>query len=263
MGRPTVPERALPIPDGLHGERVDAGLAKLLGVPRTRAAAIADAGGVEIDFRVVGRADRLVADRFLTVRWAEDRTAAIEPTTVEDLVVVHDEDDFVVVDKPPGVAAHPSPGWTGPTVVGALAAAGYRISTSGAAERTGVVHRLDAGTSGLMVVAKSEAAYTALKRAFKDRTVDKDYLALAPSGPDGRHDRCADRPPPAHPVQIRGHRGGPERRHPLRDPGGVPGGHPARGPSRDRAYAPDPGASREPEASARRRHDVRRGSGAR
>ena len=98
--------------------------------------------------------------------------------------IVHDDDDLVVVDKPVGVAAHPSPGWTGPTVVGALAAAGYRISTSGAAERQGIVHRLDVGTSGLMVVAKSEHAYTVLKRAFKERTVDKVYHALVQGHPE-------------------------------------------------------------------------------
>ena len=97
-----------------------------------------------------------------------------------------------------GVAAHPSPGWTGPTVVGGLAAAGYRISTSGAAERQGIVHRLDVGTSGLMVVAKSERAYTLLKRAFKERTVDKVYHALVQGHPDplrGTID-APDRPPP-------------------------------------------------------------------
>jgi 23S rRNA pseudouridine1911/1915/1917 synthase len=92
--------------------------------------------------------------------------------------VLLDDDDVVVVDKPVGVAAHPSPGWSGPTVVGGLAAAGYRISTSGAAERQGVVHRLDVGTSGVMAVAKSEAAYTSLKRQFKERTVDKTYHAV-------------------------------------------------------------------------------------
>jgi 23S rRNA pseudouridine1911/1915/1917 synthase len=179
-----MPERRLPVPDGLHGERVDAGLAKLLGFSRTRAAAIADAGGVELDFRPVGRADRLTADGYLVVTWEEAREPQIEPIAVPDLAVVHDDDDVVVVDKPPGVAAHPSPGWTGPTVVGALAAAGFRISTSGAAERAGVVHRLDAGTSGLMVVAKSESAYSVLKRAFKERTVEKGYLALAQGHPD-------------------------------------------------------------------------------
>jgi 23S rRNA pseudouridine1911/1915/1917 synthase len=98
--------------------------------------------------------------------------------------VAYEDDDVVVVDKPVGVAAHPSPGWTGPTVVGVLAARGYRISTSGAAERQGVVHRLDVGTSGLMVVAKSEHAYSVLKRAFKERTVEKVYHALAQGHPE-------------------------------------------------------------------------------
>jgi len=114
------------------------------------------------------------------------------------MLVVHDDEHLVVVDKPVGVAAHPSPGWSGPTVVGGLAAAGYRISTSGAAERQGVVHRLDVGTSGLMVVAKSERAYTVLKRAFKERTVDKTYHALVQGHPDplrGTVDAPIDRHP--------------------------------------------------------------------
>jgi 23S rRNA pseudouridine1911/1915/1917 synthase len=83
-----------------------------------------------------------------------------------------------VIDKPVGCAAHPSPGWEGPTVVGALTAAGYTISTSGPAERAGIVHRLDVGTSGLMVVAKTDQAYSFLKDAFKSRTVEKIYHAL-------------------------------------------------------------------------------------
>ncbi|MGL4257788.1 MAG: RluA family pseudouridine synthase, partial [Microbacterium sp.] len=87
-------------------------------------------------------------------------------------------------DKPAGVAAHPSVGWEGPTVLGALAAGGYRIATTGAAERQGVVHRLDVGTSGLMVVAKTERAYTALKRAFKEREVEKIYHAVVQGHPD-------------------------------------------------------------------------------
>jgi len=90
----------------------------------------------------------------------------------------------VVIDKPVGIVAHPAPGWSGPTVLGALAAAGYRISTSGAAERQGIVHRLDVGTSGLMVVAKSESAYTELKRLFHDREVDKIYHAVVQGHPD-------------------------------------------------------------------------------
>jgi 23S rRNA pseudouridine1911/1915/1917 synthase len=103
---------------------------------------------------------------------------------VEGMQILLDDDDFVVIDKPVGVAAHPSPGWVGPTVVGALAGAGYRISTSGAPERVGIVHRLDVGTSGAMVVAKSEHAYTLLKQAFRERTVDKQYHALVQGLPD-------------------------------------------------------------------------------
>jgi 23S rRNA pseudouridine1911/1915/1917 synthase len=103
---------------------------------------------------------------------------------VPGLAVVYEDSDVVVVDKPPGVAAHPTPGWTGPTVLDGLFAAGHTIATSGAAERQGIVHRLDANTSGLMVVAKSERAYSALKRAFRDREVDKRYHALVQGHPD-------------------------------------------------------------------------------
>jgi 23S rRNA pseudouridine1911/1915/1917 synthase len=100
------------------------------------------------------------------------------------LAVVYDDDDVVVVDKPVGVAAHASPGWSGPTVVGALAAAGYGVATSGAPERQGIVHRLDVGTSGLMVVAKTDRAYPGLKRAFRHREVTKVYLAAIQGHPD-------------------------------------------------------------------------------
>ncbi|ACZ30325.1 pseudouridine synthase, RluA family [Xylanimonas cellulosilytica DSM 15894] len=177
--------RTLPVPDGLAGERVDAALARMLGFSRTQAAELAAAGAVQLDGRAVGKSDRLTAGSWLEVD-LPDPAAPVEvtPEPVPGMGVVHEDDDVVVIDKPVGVAAHPSPGWTGPTVVGALAAAGYRVSTSGAAERQGIVHRLDVGTSGLMVVAKSEAAYTGLKRAFKERTVEKVYHALAQGHPE-------------------------------------------------------------------------------
>jgi 23S rRNA pseudouridine1911/1915/1917 synthase len=191
--------RSFPIPDGLEGSRVDAGLAKLLGFSRSFAAEIAEAGGVTVDGREAGKSDRLSAGSWLEVTWQPKSDVEIVPIAVPELTVVYDDDDIVVVDKPVGVAAHPSVGWEGPTVLGALAAAGFRISTSGAAERAGIVHRLDAGTSGLMVVAKSERAYTALKRAFHDRTVEKIYHAVVQGHPDplagtidapiGRHPR--------------------------------------------------------------------------
>jgi len=176
--------RSLPVPDGLDGVRVDAALAKMLGFSRTFAADIADAGGVTLDGREIGRSDRLRAGGWLSVEWTPKREPEIVPLAVPDLGIAYDDDDIVVVDKPAGVAAHPSLGWEGPTVLGALAAAGFRIATTGAAERQGVVHRLDVGTSGLMVVAKSEAAYTALKRAFKEREVEKIYHTVVQGHPD-------------------------------------------------------------------------------
>ena len=176
--------RSLPVPEGLVGERLDAALARLLGLSRTAAADLADAGGVRVDGRPIGKGDRLRAGSWLEVELAPPPAAPEAAERVPGLRIVYDDDDIVVVDKPVGVAAHPSPGWSGPTVVGGLAAAGYRIATSGAAERQGVVHRLDVGTSGLMVVAKSESAYSRLKQEFRDRTVDKTYHALVQGHPD-------------------------------------------------------------------------------
>ena len=96
-----------------------------------------------------------------------------KPTPVTDMAILYDDEDIVVVDKPVGVAAHTGPGWEGPTVLGNLEAAGYRITSYGPPERQGIVHRLDVGTSGAMMVAKSELAYTVMKRAFKERTIEK------------------------------------------------------------------------------------------
>jgi 23S rRNA pseudouridine1911/1915/1917 synthase len=176
--------RSLPVPDGLAGERVDAGLSKLLGFSRSFAAEVAEAGGVTVDGSPVGKSDRLRAGSWLEVEWQPKLAPVVVPQSVPDLGIVYDDDDVVVVDKPVGVAAHPSVGWEGPTVLGALAAAGFRVSTSGAAERAGIVHRLDAGTSGLMVVAKSERAYAELKRQFHDREVSKIYHAIVQGHPD-------------------------------------------------------------------------------
>jgi 23S rRNA pseudouridine1911/1915/1917 synthase len=194
-----VSSRMLPVPDGLDGMRVDVGLAKLLGLSRTVVAELAASGDVLIDGKVASKSDRLTAGDLLEVTLPEpDTPVEVSAEPVEGLRILHEDDDIVVVDKPVGVAVHPSPGWTGPTVVGGLAAAGLRISTSGAAERQGVVHRLDAGTTGVMVVAKSEHAYSVLKRAFKERTVSKGYHALVQGHPDptrGTIDAPIDRHP--------------------------------------------------------------------
>jgi 23S rRNA pseudouridine1911/1915/1917 synthase len=176
--------RSLPVPDGLAGERADAGIAKLLGFSRTFAVEVLEAGGATLDGSPLGKSDRLTAGAWLEVTWTPREAPVVVPMLVPGFEIVHDDDDIVVIDKPVGVAAHPASGWDGPTVLGALAGAGFRISTSGAAERAGIVHRLDVGTSGLMVVAKSERAYTLLKAAFHDREVDKVYHAVVQGHPD-------------------------------------------------------------------------------
>jgi 23S rRNA pseudouridine1911/1915/1917 synthase len=187
------------VPEGLEGERVDAALARLFGLSRTKAADLAAAGAVTLDGETAGKSDRVRAGSWLEVELPDPpMPVLVVAELVDGLRVVYDDDDIVVVDKPVGVAAHPSPGWTGPTVIGGLAGAGFRVSTSGSAERQGVVHRLDVGTTGLMVVAKSETAYTSLKRQFRERTVDKTYHALVQGlmdPPRGTIDAPIDRHP--------------------------------------------------------------------
>lgn len=188
--------RTFVVPQGLDGERVDAALARLLGLSRSKVADLAGAGHVQVDGRPVGKSDRLVGGSLVDVELPPvgpppGLEVVAEP--VEGMRIVHDDSEIVVVDKPAYVAAHPSVGWSGPTVVGGLAGVGYRISTSGAPERQGIVQRLDVGTSGLMVVAKSERAYTVLKQAFRDRVVDKTYHALVQGLPDP-HEGTIDAP---------------------------------------------------------------------
>ncbi|WP_309072168.1 RluA family pseudouridine synthase [Arthrobacter sp.] len=173
------------VPESSAGQRLDAVVAGLTGASRSTAAAWCTSGYVTMDGAPVQKSARAVAGSRITVVVPDEPDPLqIVAEPVEGMDILLDDEDFVVIDKPVGVAAHPSPGWVGPTVVGALAGAGYRISTSGAPERVGIVHRLDVGTSGAMVVAKSEHAYTVLKQAFRDRTVDKQYHALVQGLPD-------------------------------------------------------------------------------
>ena len=179
--------RAVLVPEGLEGERVDAAISRLFGLSRTKAADLAGGGHVVVDGKPVLKSERLTAGSMLEVSLPRDEDGPrVSPRAepVPGMRIVHDDHDIVVVDKPAGVAAHPSVGWDGPDVVGGLAAAGFRISTSGAPERQGIVSRLDVGTSGLMVVAKSEVAYTRLKQAFRSRSVDKTYHTLVQGLPD-------------------------------------------------------------------------------
>jgi 23S rRNA pseudouridine1911/1915/1917 synthase len=178
--------KVLLVPEGLNGERVDAAVARMLGLSRSRVVELIGAGQVLLDGAAITKSDRVRVGSMLEVELDDQprAAAAVRPEQVEGVVIVYDDDDIVVIDKPVGVAAHPSLGWTGPDVLSHLAGAGFRISTSGVPERRGIVQRLDVGTSGLMVVAKSERAYTILKRAFRSRSVDKIYHALVQGHPD-------------------------------------------------------------------------------
>ncbi|MDA7760884.1 RluA family pseudouridine synthase [Aquiluna sp.] len=175
----------LPVPPDMAGLRADAGIAKMLGMSRTQIAELIQAGSVLQNGNPMGKSDRLVADALLEIQLTETR-ASIEVTAedVEALSVVFQDDHMVVIDKPTGVVSHPSQGFVGPSVPGVLLARGIQLTTSGAQERQGIVQRLDVGTSGLMVLAKSEAAYSNLKQAFRDRVVKKTYHALVQGHPD-------------------------------------------------------------------------------
>ena len=171
--------RSLSIPEGLTGERIDAALSRLLGLSRNVIVGLIEAGEVSKDGKAAGKSLKVSTDDQIEILMpAAKGEAKLTATPIDGLEVVYDDEYVIVINKPVGIAAHPSPGWQGATVVGAIFAAGYQLATSGVAERQGVVHRLDVGTSGLMVVAKNEIAYSNLKDQFRDRTVSKVYHAL-------------------------------------------------------------------------------------
>lgn len=189
----------LRVTEELGGRRADAVVAALCEISRTEAAdwlaegrvvwaqsrSQAKAQGVRAAGAPVKKSEKLPAGGQLLLEPPEREAPwRIREELVQDLKLLHEDADIVVVDKPVGVAAHPSPGWTGSTVIGGLLGAGVAISTSGAQERRGIVHRLDVGTSGVMVVAKTERAYSVLKDAFRDRTPAKTYHALVQGLPD-------------------------------------------------------------------------------
>lgn len=172
------------VPEGLAGKRLDSILATLTGLTRSKSAELIESGAVRVDGEPAQKSLRVEAGAIITARIPEPASSEPQLTPVDNLAILYEDADIVVVDKPAGVAAHASLNFDGPNVLGALLAAGVQLTTSGPPERKGIVHRLDVGTSGCMVVAKSEAAYTGLKRAFKERTVTKIYHTLVQGHPD-------------------------------------------------------------------------------
>ncbi|MDR0504708.1 MAG: RluA family pseudouridine synthase, partial [Bifidobacteriaceae bacterium] len=191
------------VSEDLAGQRVDVGLANWLGISRAQAAQLASTGLVELSGKKVGKADRLTAGLQLSAQLppAEQPAALLGPAALHPLTLLYRDDHLVIVNKPAGLAVHASVGWQGPTVLATLAQQGIALAPSEQLERPGVVHRLDAGTTGVLVVACSTEALNGLKQAFQERTVTKTYHALVqgrldpPIGiidaPIGRHPGAA------------------------------------------------------------------------
>ena len=193
-------KRAIQIDQDQDGQRVDTALAKILELSRSVVADLLNAGDVLQGKKPLSKSDRVSAgDRLTVLMPAIYDPLELKETPIDTLEIIYDDDDVVVVNKPVGCAAHASPGWMGPTVVGALLARGYRISTTGPQERQGIVQRLDAGTSGLMLLAKHERSYISMKNQFRNRSIEKVYRTLIQGhidpaegsidAPIGRHPR--------------------------------------------------------------------------
>lgn len=183
------------LPESAQGKRLDQVLAAELGISRSLVAKLIKQNEVKVNGVVSRKSAEVARGDQVEVLLPDASPKTLE--TPAPLPILHQDADIVVVNKPVGMAAHTAPGWEGPTVVGALLAVGAEIVTSGPAERKGIVHRLDVGTSGAMVVAKSELAYGRLQDDFRERRVQKIYHALVqgyldpPAGtidaPIGRH----------------------------------------------------------------------------
>lgn len=186
----TEDEVDLEVPASLDGQRVDRALSLLTGAPRRVAADVVASGGVLVD----GRA---VTTRSTVLRAGQRLRASVPPAAVDvpapddsvPFTVVYEDDDLVVVDKPAGVVVHHGAGRRSGTLVdgllarfpdlGALAAGG-----TGDPSRPGVVHRLDKGTSGLLVVARSPAAFVSLSEQLREHRAERSYLALVAGAPE-------------------------------------------------------------------------------
>jgi 23S rRNA pseudouridine1911/1915/1917 synthase len=158
----------------IAGERLDVAVARAAGVTRSHASRLVDDGAVRVSGKTRPRSYRVQAGERLEI----DLPAEPEPPGPEDIAVpvVYEDEWLLVVAKPAGLVVHPAPGHPSGTLVNALLARAGRLP--GEAARPGIVHRLDAGTSGLMIVATDEAAYAALRKSMSAHEIERVYLAL-------------------------------------------------------------------------------------
>ncbi|HVE94336.1 MAG TPA: RluA family pseudouridine synthase [Acidimicrobiales bacterium] len=166
-------------PAALAGERVDRAVAFVTGLSRQRAADLIAGGNVEVDGAVVtDRSVRLTGGEVLEISDWEAVTASTAAESGVEFGVVHEDDDVIIVDKPPGLVVHPGAGRSSGTLVNGLVQRWPEIAAVGDPARPGIVHRLDGGTSGLMAVARTQVAYDSLISAMKARAVEREYSAL-------------------------------------------------------------------------------------
>jgi 23S rRNA pseudouridine1911/1915/1917 synthase len=168
------------VPRALDGQRLDRVVAMIAGYSRSEAAALVDAGGVTIGGRAVTTRSHRVAEGDALEVAATDRSAddVLTPDPTVDVPVVYEDRDLLVVDKPVGLVVHPGAGQRSGTLVHGLLAHYPEIREVGQPDRPGIVHRLDKGTSGLLLVARSQPAYEALVAMLAGRRVERRYRAL-------------------------------------------------------------------------------------
>jgi 23S rRNA pseudouridine1911/1915/1917 synthase len=180
------------VPDSLGGVRVDRVVALLADLSRTAVDALVEEGRIAVDGRVVRRRSVLVrAGQELRVERAEEGSEpGPAPDPSVELTVVEADDEVIVIDKPAGLVVHPGPGHPGGTLVNGLLArfpelAGLADETGSDPRRPGIVHRLDRGTSGLLVVARTAHAYRSLVEQLRSRRVSRSYCALVRGSVEG------------------------------------------------------------------------------
>jgi 23S rRNA pseudouridine1911/1915/1917 synthase len=168
------------VPRALDGQRLDRVVALVTGVSRAQAAALVDEGAVAVGGRpVTSRSHRVAEGDELDVDVPEaPERLDLGPDPTVAVPVVYQDDHLVVVDKPAGLVVHPGAGQASGTLVNGLLARFPEMASVGQPDRPGIVHRLDKGTSGLMLVARSDEAYDALVAMLSARRVDRRYRAL-------------------------------------------------------------------------------------
>ena len=179
------------------GERVDVALSTWAGLTRSAVKRWIDAGRVRVNGKPCRASHRVELGDRVEATPLEPVVPSLEPEAIP-LVVLHEDEDLIVIDKPAGLVVHPAPGHPTGTLVNALLHHCDDLAGVGGVLRPGIVHRLDQGTSGVMVAAKNDAAHQALSSQFHDHTIDRTYQAFVrgvPSADSGEVDRAIDRHP--------------------------------------------------------------------